>query len=137
MKNLTKNCLFLMIMVSMVFIAGCSSTKKAAAVKQGTEAVAANANVVGTWTFTVKGTPDGDTKGDMIISRNSDTLKGLISTGGAQTEIQDFKVVNNQLTGIFYFNGMTINMSGTFTGNSYEGKVEAQGYAFPMVATKI
>lgn len=126
-----------MVVVSMVLMAGCSSTKKAAAVKQNSETVVGNTDVIGTWTFTVKGTPDGDTKGDMIISRNGETLKGMISTGGAQTEIQDFKVVNNQLTGIFYFNGMTINMSGTFTGSSYDGKVEAQGYAFPMVATKI
>jgi hypothetical protein len=94
------------------------------------------ASYLGPWNFIVKGTPDGDTSGEMTLSVNGNALKGIISSGRIQTDIRDIKIVNNILTGTFYFNGMTINMNGTFTGNSYVGKVDASGYSFPMTASK-
>ena len=136
MKNLVKQFSFLLLAVTLVLLAGCSASKKAISANSSAVSSPSYTAFVGTWAFDVKGTPEGDTKGDMIISLNGNDIKGVISTGGAQTEIQELKVTNNLLTGIFYYNGMAINMSGTFTGNAYEGKVEAQGYSFPMIATK-
>lgn len=136
---MVKQFAFLLLSVAVLSLSGCSSTKKATTTVSNTGSgvsAPAEGSYVGKWSFVVKGTPEGDTQGDMIISSAGNALKGLISTGGAQTEIQDLKITNNLLTGIFYYNGMAINMSGTFSGNAYDGKVEAQGYAFPMTATK-
>jgi hypothetical protein len=140
MKNLTKSLAFLMLPIAILSFGGCSASKKAAT-SSGTASQPIPATVItgshlGTWTFTVTGTPDGDTKGEMIISQAGNVLKGIISSGSGQSEIKDLKIVNNVLTGLFDFNGMSINMTGTFNGNSYEGKVEAQGYTFPMTAAK-
>lgn len=136
MIKLVKQFSLMLLSVALIFLSGCSSSKKVSSGTPSNQSTPAYTPFVGSWAFYVKGTPDGDTKGDMIISTNGNAIKGVISSGGAQTEIQDLKVSNNLLTGIFYYNGMAINMSGTFNGNSFEGKVEAQGYSFPMTATK-
>jgi hypothetical protein len=133
----------MMAFVAMFFLVftGCSSAKKTASSKPGQSAPAmkevAKAPIyVGTWAFVVKGTPDGDSMGDMVITEEGKVLKGIVSVAGGQTDIQNLVITNNVLSGIFSYNGMSINMSGTFTEITYEGKVEAQGYAFPMTATK-
>lgn len=140
MKNLAKQFLFLLGVTSLLSFGACSSTKKTTAASPASTQPAALSNsassYLGTWSFLVTGTPDGDTKGDMIISQNGNVLKGMISSGVGQSEIKDLKIVNNILTGVFDYNGMSINMAGTFNGNNFEGKVEAQGYSFPMTATK-
>lgn len=141
MKKLTIRFVLLMLPVAILSLGGCSSSKKTASAPPPATPTAPAAPVVtsyiGTWNFTVTGTPDGDTKGEMTISQAGNVLKGIISSGdGGQSEIKDLKIVNNVLTGLFDYNGMSINMTGTFNGNSFEGKVEAQGYAFPMTATK-
>lgn len=140
MKKLTTHVIFLMLPVAIMFFAGCSSSKKTvsapAPTTQTPPVAAVTGSYIGTWSFTVTGTPDGDTKGEMIISQAGDILKGMIGSPGGQSEIKDLKIVNNVLTGLFDYNGMSINMTGTFNGNSFEGKVDAQGYTFPMTATK-
>lgn len=139
MKKTLNSFLLLLAAASFLSFSGCSSSKKATKGNETSNKIIpaqSNAAYAGTWSYLVKGTPDGDTKGDMIITMNGNVPKGVLSVSGAQTEIQDLKIENNVLTGVFYYNGMTINMAGTFTGNLYEGKVEAQGYAFPMTATK-
>lgn len=140
MKKLTTHFMFLMLPVAILFLAGCSSSKKTvsspATTTQNPPVASVTGSYIGTWNFTVTGTPDGDTKGEMIISQAGNVLKGMISSSGGQSEIKDLKIVNNVLTGLFDYNGMSINMTGTFNGNSFEGKVDAQGYTFPMTAAK-
>ncbi len=140
MKKLTTQVVFLMLPVAIMFFEGCSSSKKTASAPASTAQTLPVATVtgsyIGTWNFTVTGTPDGDTKGEMIISQAGDILKGMIGSAGGQSEIKDLKIVNNVLTGLFDYDGMSINMTGTFNGNSFEGKVDAQGYTFPLTATK-
>lgn len=152
MKKTARQIVILSISAALICFSGCSSSKKAAAstsASQGTtvsdapatsspdvKSTSSNIEWVGAWTFEVKGTPDGDVKGDMIISTEGNVLKGVIVAFGGQSEIQSLKIDQNLLSGIFYYNGMAINMSGTFNGNNYNGKVEAEGYSFPMTAAK-
>jgi hypothetical protein len=151
MKNYARQLFVFALAAALVSLSGCSSSKKVASpappkeimtpdVKSSNAAQGASTSstisVAGTWAFEVKGTPDGDVKGDMIISTDGNTPKGMISAFGGQSEIQSLKIDQNTLTGIFYYNGMAINMSGTFNGNNYNGKVEAEGYSFPMTAAK-
>lgn len=135
MKNILRNLTLLLLSAALIIGIGCSASKKTGNVPKDNKSVSYT-SYTGTWPFVVTGTPEGDTKGDMIISVNGDVLKGTIAAGGGQVDIENIKIENNVLTGVFNYNGMSINMIGTFTGNSYEGKVEAQGYAFPMTATK-
>lgn len=137
MKRITIKVTFYLLCLALFGFSGCTTTKKTTSSRVPTNSgVQASASYLGSWIFTVKGTPDGDTSGEMTISMNGNAFKGIISSGGVQSDIQDLKIVNNILTGTFYFNGMTINMNGTFSGNSYEGKVDASGYSFPMTASK-
>lgn len=135
MKNIFRNFTLLLVSAALVTLMGCSASKKAGRVPKENKSVSYTA-YTGTWPFVVTGTPEGDTKGDMIISAEGGALKGVISAGGGQVDIENLKIENNVLTGVFNYNGMSVNMIGTFNGSSYEGKVEAQGYAFPMTAAK-
>lgn len=141
MKIAIKISMMAFVAISFLVFTGCSSAKKTTSAKPGQSgpAVKEVAKVpiyVGTWAFVVKGTPDGDSMGDMVITEEGKVLKGTVSVAGGQTDIQELVITNNVLSGIFSYNGMSINMSGTFSATTYEGKVEAQGYAFPMTATK-
>jgi hypothetical protein len=136
MKIIMRNFIFLVLFATLPLFFSCSGSKKFVKTSSEKQNELTNASVVGTWSFIVKGTPQGDVNGNMILSVNEGILKGLINSGGVQTDIRDIKVENNVLSGVFDFNQMTINMKGTFSESSYKGSVETQGYTFPMTATK-
>jgi hypothetical protein len=142
MKTTLKNLILSAVVLTFLSFAGCSTTKKTASAKPGntapvkTEIKNASPTYAGSWAFIVKGTPDGDTSGDMIISQEGNTPKGVMSTPVGKTDIQDLVINNNVLKGVFYYNGTSVNLSGTFTGNAFEGKCDAEGYSFPITATK-
>jgi hypothetical protein len=142
MKTSIKNFVLSTLILAFLSFASCSTAKKTAATKSPapapakTEVKAALPAYAGTWAFLVKGTPDGDTSGDMIISQEGSVIKGVMSTAVGKTDIQDLVISNNALKGVFYYNGTSVNISGNFNGNSFEGKCEAEGYTFPITATK-
>lgn len=134
--------LFLVMVAGIVFISGsCSSTKKTTASKPASTAapvatVAQASTYEGTWNYSIAGTPDGDFKGDMVITKEADAYKGTIEASGQKVNINQFIIKDNALSGNFEYNGMLVNITGTFAGNDLTGKVEAQGYAFPLTAKK-
>ncbi len=115
-----------LLIVLILIFSGCSATRKTA-----------GSGVEGTWEYAITGAPQGDVHGNMVITKASNVYKGSLNMpDGAQTDIYNLAIVKKVLTGKFEFSNMTIDMTGTFEKDKYTGTVSAQGYSFPMTATK-
>jgi len=126
MKTIKLSTIPALLIIAILIFSGCSASKKTA-----------GAGVEGTWEYLVTGAPQGDIKGNMMITKAGSIYKGTLSmTDGNQTEISGLTIVKKVLTGKFEFSNMSIDMTGTFEADKYTGTVTAQGYSFPMTATK-
>ena len=112
----------LIIGVLMVF--GCASSKKSVDIS------------IGTWDHIVKDTPYGDVEGYMIITKDSDTYTGTLNSDQGSIQIENLSIEDGNLKGIFYVEGMQAEITGTFNGTSYTGKVTVDSNEFHMTATK-
>ena len=115
-----------LLIVVILFFSGCTATKKVA-----------GPVVEGTWEFLVTGAPQGDVKGNMLISKTGTIYKGTLNMpDGNQTEIKGLTIVKDVLSGSFEYSNMSISMNGTFLADKFTGTVTGEGYSFPMTATK-
>ena len=107
-----------------VLFAACSTSKKLAYTPTGT------------WEYLVIGTPMGDMKGEFVLSKEGDTFSGYFVTNEGQGEMKDLSLEANNLSCHFSTMGYTVKMSGLFEGESFTGKVMAEGYEFPVTAIR-
>ncbi|MGD1894578.1 MAG: hypothetical protein ACFB15_28790, partial [Cyclobacteriaceae bacterium] len=71
MKKLVSFSLTTVLSLTLIWLAGCASSKTMAY------------NPAGTWNYTVTGTPNGTVEGTMLITKNGDSYTGeLQSTAG-------------------------------------------------------
>ena len=126
MKNRLKLSI-LMAVAAGLFWWGCTATKTTAS------------KYVGNWNYIVRNLPDGDIKGIMTISQDGDEYRGNIRSadGSISITVEDLRIENNQLTGHIDYQGMKIDMAGTFDGGEYTGTVSADYNEFPMTAQKV
>ena len=113
---------FLAIIALIAF--GCASSKKAVDIS------------IGTWDHVVKDTPYGDVEGYMIIAKEVDNYTGSLNSDQGSIPIENLTIEDKNLKGVFYMEGMEIQISGTFEGNTYTGKVSVDDNEFSMTATK-
>ena len=126
MKTAKLSAIPALLVVIVLFLSGCTATKKVAAPV-----------VEGIWEFVVTGAPQGDVKGDMEISKTGTVYKGFLKMpDGNKTDITGMTITNKILTGKFEFSDMSIDMAGTFEADKYTGTVSSQGYSFPMTANR-
>lgn len=128
MKNYYVN-LFL-IVLSVLAFSSCKSTKGVAkkAMKAYTPA--------GSWAYTVSGLPDGDVSGTMTLVDESAGMTGTLATDDGAIDLEDVAIADNVLTASFNYQGTDIQLKGTFVGEKFTGFIEAQGYEFPITATR-
>ncbi len=126
MKKLLNSSL-LLIIIAMFFMAGCATTKST------------TAKYVGNWDYVVKGLPDGDITGIMNIDYQEEAFKGDIKSddGSVSIKVEDMKIEEEKLSGYFYFQGMKININGTFEDNNFIGRISVDYNEFPMTAVKV
>ena len=113
------------IFIIAAFIAyGCASSKNIADV------------AIGTWDHIVKDTPYGDVEGNFVIVKEADAYIGTLNSDQGSLPIEELKIEEGKLSGVFYMEGMEIQMKGTFEGTNYTGVVSVDYNEFPMTATK-
>ena len=115
--------IFIFLMAMMVAYA-CASTKKMADVS------------VGSWDYTVKGTPEGDITGTMVIAKDGDSYTGYLENSQGKIDLRDIAIEAGNINCNFDYMGYQILMTGLFEGNSFNGKVSVDYNDFMMTATK-
>ncbi|WKN32720.1 hypothetical protein PZB74_05095 [Porifericola rhodea] len=114
-------CLFIFALLS-----ACASSKQAAN------------SPVGTWDYTVKNTPYGDVKGQMIITQSGDTYQGELRSEMGSLKLEDLNIEENQLNSTAMMDGNKLAVEGSFEGDSFNGKVVASSYdSYPMSASRV
>ncbi len=89
----------------------------------------------GTWGYAVN-TPDGQVKGEMILTKVGDEYSGTLSAFGTASEMTNMEWKDNKLTFQTNAGGYASKISGTFDADVYTAMIEVAGYEIPLVATK-
>jgi len=120
-----KNLYLAIMLAGLCVFASCSSSKKLAD------------PTVGAWEYVVSGTPNGDVSGTMFIAKEGEMYSGSLEGDAGTLELQDVEITDNQMKSKFSYQGYTMNLEGTFEGDTFEGKVIYDYYnSFPVKATK-
>ncbi len=121
-----KNLYLVFTVIGLLIFASCASTKKIAD------------PTLGAWDYTVSGTPNGDVSGTMLIAKEGETYMGSLEGDAGKIELRDVEITDNQMKSKFSYQGYTMDLEGTFTDDTFEGKVVYDYYTtFPVKATKI
>lgn len=125
MKKTKKLFPFAMIVV-MLIMAGCTSTKKSKT---------SIPNYIGQWHY-VLSLPDQDIEGYLKFSQEGEAVVGVVGGGEGETPLSDFAIDEEKVSGTFEAQGYEIQMSGTFEGEVLKANMSAAGYDFPFEAMK-
>ena len=110
-----------------ILVFGCAGSKKAVY------------STVGTWEYTVIGTPNGDTTGTFILTQTEEGMKGVFKSpeyGDSDLEGLTYGETK-ELKCTLYLSGMDLSMSGVFAGDIFSGTIDAgQNGAFPINASR-
>lgn len=124
MKNSFNIFFQLVIIVCIGILSGCAASKSAF-------------SPTGSWNYTVKNTPNGDTKGIMTLTKEGDAYSGNFQTREHGTfQMQNITMEGKTLTTSFSVRGATFRMNGLFDGDSFTGKISSEYGTFDMVADR-
>jgi len=94
--------------------------------------------VVGSWSYTVSGTPEGNVEGTMIIAKEGESYIGKLQGESGSMDLRDVEISENEMKSKFSYQGYVLNLEGTFEGEQFDGKVVYDAYTtFPIKATKL
>ena len=125
MKNSIK--LFpLALIVIMLFMAGCASTKKSKT---------SIPHYIGQWNY-VLSLPDQDIEGYLKFNQEGEAVTGVVGGQEGETPLSDFAIDEEKVSGTFEAMGYEIQLSGNFEGEVLKASMSAAGYDFPFEATK-
>lgn len=116
---------FFAIILAVLFIYGCASTK-----------VAKVSPYVGEWHYTFQNMDGSDVAAVMTISETDNVFTGALSSAMGSVDLQDLAIADGKLTAKFDIQGYVMTMKGTFEGDTYTGSVNIDGNEFPMIATR-
>ena len=136
MKNIVKITLVAILFV----VSSCGTSNKAVTTKAKKitkAAVVKKADpFVGTWSLVIAGTPQGDMAGKMKITKADNKYAGVLSTPMGDLPFSNFKIVDGKLSGGFDVQGLELNLSGTFKGDTFTGAVSGMGESFTTTGKK-
>ena len=121
----TNQLLLSLTMITLLVAVSCKATKKMAYTP------------VGSWDYKVTGTPQGDVEGTMILTKTGDSYSGTMTAMGGSIDLDDVKIEDNKLTCTFDYQGYTLDVSGTFEGETFKGEIGMDYNGFPMTATRM
>ncbi len=93
---------------------------------------------VGVWNYSVTGTPQGDFKGVMTISKTETGYAAKMDGLGATIPFDKFNYNKStkKTDGSFDFQGTPIDYAATFSKDQLKGSVSAAGMDWPFAATR-
>jgi len=124
MTNFFKTSYLLIILAGLIW-AGCAGTK-----------TSKEAAYLGDWEYLVEGTPNGDVRGVMNISKEDDEFVGKLTSDMGEILLNDLSILEDKLSANFDIQGMNLVMDGTFEGPKFTGTIGVDYNSFPMTATK-
>ena len=102
---------------------GCASTKKLSSA------------YVGKWDYDLD-TPQGNIKGYMDIKNDGKVFTASFNSDMGSVDLNDLVIQDGKLTANFDMQGNTIDVSGSFNGDLFDGKIGAGGFEMPFKATR-
>jgi hypothetical protein len=125
MKTIFRFSPFLIVFVMLIW-AGCAATKSSKT---------ATPNYIGQWNYSLE-LPDQTIDGYLKFSQEGDEVIGVIGGDEGEMPLTNFLIDEEKASGNFEAMGYNLNMSGTFEGDVFNGKMSAEGYEFPFEANK-
>ena len=112
--------------VIMIFVAGCASTKKSKT---------SVPNYIGQWDY-VLSLPDQDISGYLKFAQEEDAVVGFVGSDEGETSLNNLMIDEEKVSGTFEAQGYEIQLNGTFEGDVLKASISAAGYDFPFEAKK-
>jgi hypothetical protein len=93
---------------------------------------------VGSWDYTITGTPNGDFAGVLIVTMDGDKYAAVLKSQAGEIKIDDptYDKATKKLSGTFDFQGTTIFFDSITEGDSMKGSVSAGGGSWPFIGTR-
>ena len=118
------NLQLLIFSISFLVFLSCASSKKLVS------------SYTGKWGYSID-TPQGKYDGNMEINKDGKAYIGKLNSDMGSVDLKDLMIKDGKLTANFDMMGNTINISGNFNGNVFDGHVDAGGYQIPFKATRL
>lgn len=93
---------------------------------------------VGSWDYTITGTPNGDYSGVLTVSMEGDNYSAVLKSQEGELTLDKTKYDKStkKLTGVFDYQGTPVDFESTTEGDAMKGWVSAGGGSFPFNATR-
>lgn len=91
---------------------------------------------VGSWNYTVTGTPNGDVSGYFMITKEGVNYTGSINSNQGSIPFKTISIADRNLSATFDYSGYAARMNGTFQGNAFAGNVTVDNNDFPITASR-
>lgn len=98
----------------------------------------ASLSPVGTWNYTISGTPQGDFTGAMEVTKQEAGYAATLKTTDGEMKFEQFTFDKKtaKSAGTFYYQSMGVNFDAAVTKATMEGSVSVQGMSFPFKAAR-
>ena len=92
----------------------------------------------GSWDYTVTGTPQGDFKGELIVTKNETGYTAKLSSKDGEIPFNSFTYdkKGKKSAGTFDFSGTAVDFKAGVEKEQMKGTMNAGGMEFPFTATK-
>ena len=94
----------------------------------------------GNWDYVVKGTPNGDVDGTLVLNETDGVYSGMFSSNMGELVLENVKYSEETgLSATFWVQGMEMTMTGKFVEDDFTGTVDGgpQIGSWPMTAKRI
>ncbi len=98
----------------------------------------ASVSPVGSWDYTVTGTPNGDYAGTMIVTKNKKVFAATLNSQGADLPFKKFSFdpKTKKTSGDFDYQGTPIYLDASVDENDMAGNLSTDDAKFPFKATR-
>lgn len=114
---------FIALILGIFLVSGCASTKKLVD------------SYVGKWNYDLE-TPQGTFSGNMQITHDGNEFHGSLNSDMGSVDLSDLKIEDGKLTANFDMQGNTIDVTGNFEGEVFNGNFSAGGFDMPFKASR-
>ena len=94
-------------------------------------------DVVGTWDYSAPNAPYEYSKGQLIISRVEDELKGIVNIDGYEIKLDSLKFEGNILSFTLFVEGDFVAVKLTIQDDSFEGKASTSQGLLDVTGVRI
>ena len=94
----------------------------------------------GNWDYLVKGTPNGDVNGTLVLNETDGVYSGKFVSDMGELELENVKYTEEgDFSASFWIQGMQMSVLGKFVEDTFDGTVDggSQMGSWPMTAKRV